>query len=383
MGEGGQPGGDLIKADDGNFYGVTSEGGDNSCDGSGRWCGVIFKVTPAGQYSTLRSFGASPSDGIRPAGRLAQGSDGALYGTTSGGGAYGYGTIFRYALDGTYSVIYSFGEQANSGKTPTTGLIAASDGNLYGLTSSGGDYHSDLIPIAGSNAGTMFKVTIDGHFTPVYSFGASPSMPALPEGLMQASDGNFYGVSQLGGTNACGTLGNTNNCGTIFKVTPNGALTLLHSFGGPNGPTVAKYAPVEGNDGYLYGVTLQGGANFDRGTAYKVGKTGGLTVLYNFRSTSMDGYGPWCLTLGSDGNFYGVTGSGGALGGDLSGTFFRLSSAGVETTLHSFGPVNVGPHNPIGCVVEGERGAFFGTVRYSDEKVFGGAGAIFKAVAFH
>jgi uncharacterized repeat protein (TIGR03803 family) len=381
IGEGGQPGFDLLRASDGNFYGVTPVGGANSCGQLTNWCGALFKITPAGVYTTLRSFGATPTDGTLPSGRLAQGSDGALYGTTATGGVYGNGTIFRYDLGGTYMVIHSFGEGATSGRVPTFGLIAASDGDLYGITSSGGEFHSDLIPAAGSNAGMMFKVTIGGQFTPLVSFGATPSMPVLPEGLMQASDGNFYGVSQLGGANSCGISGAPNSCGTIFRVTPQGTLTIIHSFGGVNGPTVAKYAPTEGSDGFLYGVTLQGGST-NGGVAYKIGKSGGFSVLSNFRASPTDGYGPWCLTRGSDGNFYGVTGSGGANGGDLSGTFFRLTPSASRTTLHSFGPVNGGAHHPLGCVVEGERGSFYGTVRYSDPRVFGGSGAVFRATVF-
>ncbi|HEX5183375.1 MAG TPA: choice-of-anchor tandem repeat GloVer-containing protein [Allosphingosinicella sp.] len=384
-GDPGQPDvpGAFIQASDGNFYGAA-QGGPNQCRQPNTFpCGSIFKVTPSGQVTLFHAFGTSPTDGFSPAG-LTQGSDGALYGTTDNGGTFGGGTVFRIALDGTYSTLYSFGASPTDGVVPGA-LIQANDGNLYGLTSSGGANHCDNIPQAGPNCGTVFRLTPGGVETVLYSFGASPSDGSEPTALIQAKDGNFYGTTLNGGANACGDPADTHSCGTVFKLTPAGVETILHSFGASLTDGVgAQGAFFQGSDGAFYGATASGGGACTPvgcGTVFRITATGDETVLYAFRNlSSSDGNGPWSLIQGKDGNFYGTTSSGGAFCDSLCGTVFRLTPSGDETVLYSFGPLNDKPAHP-GQLIQGRDDAFYGITAFSGGGITTtGFGTVYKLV---
>lgn len=390
--DGAQPNGPLFQANDGNFYGTTRAGGVNQCSVfKSLPCGVIFKLTPGGTETTLYSFGASATDGYSPQGPLVQGADGALYGTTSTGGDFGGGTVFRVTLGGVYSILYSFGASSIDGRVPTGGLIVGSDGNFYGTTSSGGANTCSQIPQAGTNCGTVFKLTPAGVETVLHSFGSLSADGITPTGsLLQASDGNFYGTTQSGGTNTCSNSGVANSCGTVFKLTPAGVETVLHSFGASQSDGIAPQGTlIQGTDGALYGTTASGGRGscgnfFGCGTVFRVALTGQLGIIYEFaRSSLTDGYGPSpYLIQATDGNFYGTTGSGGSFGGGLDGTIFRLSPSGVKTTLYSFGPDNQNPSHPETGVVQASDGAFYGVTFYNGQLGAVGArsgfGAVFK-----
>jgi uncharacterized repeat protein (TIGR03803 family) len=294
--------------------------------------------------TVLASFGANATDGKAPYSGLIQGSDGNLYGTTSAGGSSGQGTIFKVTPDGTLTVLYSFSSSADGGYAPYSALIQGSDGNLYGTTADGG----------ANGGGTVFKITLAGALTVVYSFSLSGTDGLAPlAGLIQASDGNFYGTTQEGGTN---------NAGTVFKVTPAGVETLLHSFGGTG--TGDGFAPqaalIQGTDGNFYGTTSDGGAhNF--GTVFKVTPAGVESVLYSFgASGNSDGNEPEAaLIQGSDGNFYGTTRVGGANG---AGTVFKITPAGVETVIYSFPAINgTNSADPESGLFQGSDGNFYGT----------------------
>jgi len=389
LGDGGQPNGPLVQASDGNFYGTTRAGGLTDCRSDHIPCGVIFKMTPDGTESVIHKFGSIENDGYTPSGSIIQGQDGALYGLTSNGGDYGGGgTVFKITLDGTYTVLHSFGGTPDDGVVPVGGLIQATDGNFYGVTGSGGANHCFQIPQDGGNCGTVFKVTPNGDTTILYSFGTSISDGVTPlASLVQASDGNFYGTTANGGANACTTSNATNNCGTLFKTTPNGETTILHSFGPTYHEPIAPLgALIQGTDGALYGTTASGGGGercywvFGCGTVFKFTLAGELSIVHAFAVTSReDGDGPsQYLIQASDGNFYGTTGSGGTNLGDLEGTAFKLTPAGVLTTLYSFGPLNDKASNPVGGLIEGTDGAFYGITAYSD--AFTGAGSVYKLV---
>ncbi len=270
---------------------------------------------------------------------------------------------------------------------PIGGVIQASDGNFYGTTASGGSNHCIQIPQGGGNCGTVFKVTPDGTETVLYSFGASDSDGVEPTGgLMQASDGNFYGTTQTGGATVCGPSALPHNCGTVFRVTPAGAETVMHSFAAFPGDGIAPSGGlIQASDGAFYGTTPSGGncnLNLGCGTVFRMTSAGQVTILYAFAtSNGLDGYGPSpCLIQASDGNFYGTTGSGGTSGGsDLDGTVFKLTPSGVKTTLYSFGPGNTNPSNPNGGVIEGRDGAFYGVTNYAGDPT-AGSGTIFKLV---
>lgn len=375
----GQPNGPLLQASDGNFYGTTRGGGTNTC--SIYACGAIFKITPTGSETVLHSFGASASDGHFPTSSLMQAADGTLYGTTARGGDYDSGTVFKITPDGTYSVLYSFGGTPADGTVPIGALIQGSDGNLYGTTSTGGTNFCPQPPVAANNCGTFFKLTPGGVETVLYSFGATATDGFEPgAALLQASDGNFYGTTSVGGTY---------NGGTVFKLTPSGTETVLYSFGAapvlgsaPQG--VAPQGPlIEDQSGNFLGTTVAGGklgCDTGCGTVFRITPDGSLSTLYSFAGASTgDGYGPApFLIQGNDGNFYGTTISGGAFGGDLVGTAFRLTPEGTETVLYSFGPLNQNPSDPGAGLIQANDGAFYGAAFYSyfDE----GAGTVFKLV---
>ncbi len=399
--DGGQPNGPLLLASDGNFYATTRAGGAHICRTTGLpiGCGAIVKITPDGVGSVLYSFGASTLDGHTPNGPLIQGQDGALYGVTGNGGAnIGGGTVFRITLDGDYSVLYSFGSTPTDGIVPTGRLAQASNGDLYGVTASGGANECWQIPQDGSNCGTVFRTTLTGETTIVYSFGSTPDDGVTPlGGLLLADDGNLYGTTVNGGANTCG---GPNSCGTVFRVTPAGVKATLHSFGSdyrigfvPGDGIAPQGALIQGSDGALYGTTPSGGGGscgfqYGCGTVFRITLDGELTILHAFAMVPDDGYGPGqYLIQATDGNFYGTTNTGGAMSplwegtGALSpqGTVFRMTPTGVKTTLHSFGPMNIEPTKPEGGVIQGSDGAFYGITFYS--KAFtNGQGTVFRLV---
>ena len=258
-------------------------------------CGTIFKITPSGTLTTVHSFDGT--DGSNPQAALVQGTSGDFYGTTFEGGANDFGTIFKITPSGTLTTLHSFNFYTD-GETPLAGLVQATNGDFYGTTSRGG----------ANGAGTVFKISPSGALTTLDSFdGTDGSYPQA--GLVQATNGDFYGTTGYGGV--C--------CGTIFKMTPSGTLTTLHSFDGTDGSFPAA-SLVQATDGHFYGTTYYGGANGD-GTVFKITPSGALTTLHSFDNT--DGGNPSAaLIQAANGKFYGTTSDGGANG---DGTVFSLS----------------------------------------------------------
>ena len=284
-------------------------------------------------YTDLHNFGDTSGDPLSPvySGLVAQGRDGNLYSTTPAGGT-GLGTVFKITPQGAVTVLYNF--DTTHGKAPFGGLTLAADGNLYGTASTGGT----------SNLGTVYQITPAGALTVLHNFvssdGYSPYSPPI-----QATDGNFYGTTVFGGSSAYGT---------VYKMTPTGALTVLHSFDLTNGS--GPYGPlVQGNDGNFYGTAFGGVGDAKYGMVFKVTGNGTFTILHKFTLT--DGANPYAgLILGKDGNFYGVTFSGGAVG---YGTVFKITPAGVVTVLHSFTPATDGG-TPYAGLVQASDGNFWG-----------------------
>jgi uncharacterized repeat protein (TIGR03803 family) len=383
--DGGQPNGPLLLASDGNFYGTTRAGGANRCSDLDNFCGVVFRMTPTGQVTVLHSFGDSAFDGKTPLGALTQGADGAIYGLTATGGTNNGGTAWRLTLDGGYQVLHSFKHEGDEGYTPVGGLVQASDGNFYGVTDSGGANRCDYIPTIGTNCGTIFRMSQSGTVTTLYSFGATSDDGSQPTGpLLIARDGNFYGTTTNGG--ACVLAGTADFCGTIFRISRSGSYRVMHRFGTSlAGDGIAPQGPlIQATDGQFYGTTASGGegrcgSNFGCGTIYRMNSSGAVTLLHAFAvSDRTDGYGPGPFLLqGKDGNLYGVTGSGGTYAGDLLGTIFRITLTGTKTTLHSFGPYDATPHNPVGGLVQANDGIFYGLTAYNAPG--NGAGTIFRA----
>jgi uncharacterized repeat protein (TIGR03803 family) len=300
----------LVQGTDGNLYGTTQFGGTNSsCDVRG--CGTVFKISPSGTLTVLYSFCEQSDcvDGDEPYAGLIQATDGNFYGATDQGGAYGYGTLFKIAPSGAFTTLHSF--DFGDGAYPSATLTQATDGNLYGTTGGGGSGSCN------SGCGTIFKSTLSGILTTLYSFC---SQSACADGsdafasLEQATDGNFYGTTFAGGANGDGT---------VFRITPGGVLTTLHSFDGTDG-SESESTLVQGTDGNLYGTTEFDGANSSGGTVFEITLGGVLTTVYSFCSQSncTDGSVPTTIVQDTNGKFYGTTVYGGANG---DGTVFRLS----------------------------------------------------------
>lgn len=321
--------GRLLLANDGNFYGMTFMGGSNND-------GTVFKFTPAGVETVLWSFGTG-NDGTNPYGSLIQGSDGNLYGMTNNGGLYGRGTVFRITPAGVESVLWSFGN-AGDGMNPYGTLLQGSDGNFYGVA-----YQSN----AANDAGAVFKITPAGVETVLWTFGNGTDGQYPYGTLIQGSDGNFYGMTALGGVN---------DLGTIFRITPAGVETVLWSFGGNGDGTHPQQSLTLGTDGNFYGMTISGGA-YDWGVVFKFTPSGVETVLHSFGNAGDGGQPLGSLMQGADGNFYGTT----ELGGVGSGTIFKIAPDGAETVLWSFASTATdATAYPEGDLILGPDGGLYG-----------------------
>ena len=335
----------LIQGTDGNLYGTTALGD------------TIFKMTPAGVLTTLYTL--NNADGLYPTAGLVQASDGNFYGTTEEAGASVYGTIFKITPEGTLTTLYNFCAKKNcrDGAQPDAALIQGSDRNLYGTTQGGG----------ATGFGTVFKITLSGTLTTLYSFCAQTNCADNSEPtaqLVQATDGNFYGTTYEGGTTSqlC-----SSGCGTVFKLTPTGVLTTLHSFDGTDGYNIVA-GIIQGTDGSLYGTTQLGGA-YSGGTIFKITKGGVFATLHSFNNS--DGSNVYAgLTQATDGNIYGATYYGGT---NNEGTIFRITPAGALTTLYNFcAQTNCTDGEwPSGGLMQATNGKLYGTTVYGGVDNYG------------
>jgi uncharacterized repeat protein (TIGR03803 family) len=327
------PLGGVILDPAGNLYGTTVYGG------TGTNCGLVhpgtvFELSPAptGLWTAkvLHNFGsaANCADGGNPFGSLSFDAAGNLYGTTTGGGTYGYGTVFELspARDGSWNqkVLHSF--DGEDGQGPESNLVFDSTGNLYGTTWGGG----------AGNYGTVFELMPGegGNWTEKvlhnFYYGSNGYQPLA--GVIFDAEGNLYSTTQLGGNASC-----FDGCGTVFELTPqaNGSWTktTLYKFvnGGNDG-----YTPQGGvifdSAGNLYGTTEDGGTStrcpLGCGTAFELTRASSGSwfekVLYDFGGYKDDGQNPEAgLTLDSAGTLYGTTWGGGAI--YLGGTVFELT----------------------------------------------------------
>jgi len=274
----------LTLGTDGNFYGATYNGGAFGF-------GTVFQITPGGVVTVIHSF--KLIEGAGPYAPPIEGTDGNFYGTTTIG-ASGDGAVYRLTPGGGFTTLYQF--DVTHGSTPVAPLIQAKDGNFYGTTKIGGTF----------GFGAAFKITPAGALTVLYNFdsthGTEPYSP-----LVQGSDGNFYGTARAGGAK--------NNGGVIFKLTAAKKLTVLYSFDATGATTdgTRPYAGlIQGSDGNFYGVASAGGTN-GAGTLYKITKAGSYSTLYNFVSAT--GSLPFAtLRQHTNGKLYGEATSGGAAG---------------------------------------------------------------------
>jgi uncharacterized repeat protein (TIGR03803 family) len=334
----------LIQGTDGNFYGTTSLGGANNA-------GTVFKVTAGGKLTTLYSFCSQTNctDGENPAAGLVQATSGDFYGTTNLGGANNAGTVFKITAGGKLTTLYSFCSQTNctDGDRPIAGLVQATNGDFYGTTNQGGN---------GNGNGTVFKITAGGKLTTLYTFCSQTNCTdgAFPfDALVQATDGNFYGTTQNG----------ANGNGTVFKITPAGKLTTLVAVSGwPIGTL------VQATDGNFYGTTAFGG------TIFEVTPGGKLTTL-----VTVGGYPYAGLVQATDGSFYGTTYVGGANG---KGTVFKMTPSRALTALYTFcSQTNCtdGAY-PLAGLMQATDGNFYGTTIAggTSNACTGGCGTIYS-----
>jgi uncharacterized repeat protein (TIGR03803 family) len=338
-----QPEAAPLQASDGNLYGTTGGGGSMGQ-------GTVYKLTTSGVLTILHSF--QWTDGSAPITRLIEGSDGALYGTTLIGGAAspkGLGVVFKITLDGTFTVLHALATDGSESCDPSA-LIQASDGNFYGTTAA-----QDCMSKAGTDKGTVFKMTPDGVFTTLHHFDGSDGADPVT-GLVEAADGYLYGqaggklfrvslsgtFTELaktgGGSLIVGPKGTFYGLGGgVIQITPTTVyvleglkvvaettypVTTLHSF-----PIVYETGSlILASDGALYGTTHYNGPG-GYGTLYRVDPGGGgYSLLFTFDSS--DGVDAWAMAQGSDGTFYGA-----ALGTG-PGTIFTMNIACVPP-LHT------------------------------------------------
>lgn len=402
----------LLQHTDGDFYGMTFGGGSSSL-------GTLFKMTSAGVHTVLVNFSGTggASLGSSPKGTLTQGADGLLWGTTTTGGT-GPGTVFKCTTAGVFTTLVTFNGSsgASLGNSPNGGLVLHPNGDFYGTTSGGGIY----------NLGTVFKVSADGTLTTLLSLGSAPTVGTLRQagdgrlygttlggggaagagmvfampprgapqvlatltpnsgttawnsrgGFVQGSDGAMYATAGAGGLGASTT-------GAVFKVTTAGAFSTIVGFSGTSGNFLGsnpQAALIVGHDGMLWGTTSTGGSGGGNGTVFKTTTEGALTTLVNF--TGAAGANPGAsvnspLVLASDGNYYGATNTGGTNG---LGTVFKLTPAGVHTVLAHLALPN--GSNPTGPLAEGADGHLYGVTTNGGTLNFGTVFRVTKAGAF-
>jgi uncharacterized repeat protein (TIGR03803 family) len=325
--DGGYPKGTLLLAKDGNFYGTVTSGTVNNGGG-------IFKISPSGTYTIVRSLSIN-TDGGRPNGKLIQATDGNFYGVNYAGGTYGYGTIFKLTTAGVYTVLRAFNYKPDGGNSYGS-VMQARDGNLYGMTYWGGN----------NNSGTIFKITTAGVYT-VLRHLASATDGAYPRGdLIQATDGHLYGLISSGGLNYNGTA---------FRITTAGAFTVLKALsasvegGNPSGSL------IQGTDGFLYGLAANMSGGFT-GSVFRMTTSGSTLVMKKFTLATDGGYPAGSLFQNTDGALYGMTTQGGQ---NFTGTIFKITTASVFTVLSHFNGAHHG-YAPQEQLVAGRDSALYG-----------------------
>ncbi|HXY07652.1 MAG TPA: choice-of-anchor tandem repeat GloVer-containing protein [Terriglobales bacterium] len=336
----------LVMDRDGNLYGTTAFGGSSFIDNvidSGN--GTVFKVDTQGNETVLHRFMNVP-DGVEPSAGLIMDRDGNLYGTTTGGGASGGGTVFEVDRSGNETVLHSFA--GPDGADPFGSLLMDRDGNLYGTTAGGGS----------STWGTVFKLDTSGKETVLHNFTNTPDGAAPRAGLVRGKEGNLYGTTIVGGSSGYGT---------VFTVDRFGDETVLHSFSGVDGAVPFADLIID-RHGNLYGTTTFGGSMFVAnvfngfGTVFKVDTRGrdrketapqwlpiGREMVVHSFSGAEGGSPEAGLITDREGNLYGTT----AFFGTFDfGTVFKLDCKhhpgedngeaaelgfGIGCPAHSFG----------------------------------------------
>lgn len=388
------PTGGLVLGNNGHFYGITQYGGANDQ-------GTVFKITPAGELTTLHSFNPSFSSGSQPHGSLVLHSNGYFYGIWSSGGRSGGGAIFRISHSGFLTTMAQFGSfnPDFDGTRPGLGLTEGIDGHLYGVTATSDNsngavfrmttagqltlVHEFNLPSNGrqpystltaakngdlygtasggiSDHGIIFKVDKEGVFTKMVEFtGGSGPCPGSRPCLLLAlgSDGSIYGTTRDGGTYLPGT-------GTLFSVSPEGQLTTL-AIWGEQGSLPGSGVHPSGRvfvdeDGTIHGATSRGG-NFNYGSLYRIEPSGSYytSALFNGHTGTLQGSRPLSsISRGSNGLICGVTYYGGNF--DMGTVYMGDSLSNLETVVRFNGAGMYRGSSPVGPMVPGLDGYFYG-----------------------
>ncbi len=350
--DGQNPTGALTPAGDGGYYGATAMGGFPGF-------GTIYELNADGTVTLLHSF--SSDEGQSPNGWLVSDAQGDLYGTAQSGGSgsdfvcpAGCGTIFKLVPDGHLAVLYQFDNQ--SGYAPLGGLLRDAEGNLFGTTN--------------LDQGTAFMLTPSGQYTILHYFQGRGGY--APEGgLIQDSVGNIYGTTRRSVSGSGG--------GVVYQLTQSGEYTVLHDFYGGHKGITPSGGVVGDADGNLYGVTTGGGNASCQpdgcGTVFKLAPDGTLTMLYRFKNPA-DGFSPQSLVVDeAAGVLYGTTAYGGPVSARCPsgcGTVFMIVSKGDKRTLHTFHGIDGDFPNSL---IKGQGSELIGTTSKGGSR---GAGVIFR-----
>jgi len=390
--DGGQPQGGVVLDSTGNLYGTVTGGGPNP--------GAVFEVSAAGYMTVLHTF-TGGADGCHPFAGVILDSAGNLYGTTTYGGAANGGVLFEVDTAGQETVLYSFPGAAD-GSYPDAGVIRDSAGNFYGTTSAGG----------AAGFGVVYKLDTAGHETVLHTFTGGADGGAPNAGLIRDSTGNLYGTAYQGGTAGCGVVykldtagnetvlytftcgadggypvagvirdsagnlygttsggGTANWNGVLYRLDTTGKERVLFRFTGGAGGSSPQSGVVRDSAGNFYGTAGGGAAN--AGVVYKV-LAGQETVLYTFTGGA-DGNRPLGGVIrDSAGNLYGTTFFGGAFG---NGVVYEVDTSGHETVLYSFGAGGNDGGNPMAGVIRDSAGNLYGTNSNGGQ---GGRGAVYE-----
>jgi uncharacterized repeat protein (TIGR03803 family) len=313
--------------------------------------GSMPAAAGAHEFKSLYSFKAG-SDGAAPYSPLLLGADGNFYGTTNAGGKAGAGTVFKMTPDGKETVLYAFADTPDGAGPGGSGVVADTHGNLYGTTTQGGTF----------DGGTIYRISPAGGETILHSFtggsdGSFPNATLITDGL-----GNFYGTANTGGAR---------NEGVVFRYSANGVFKLLHSFTGGHDGAAPEGMLLRDATGNLFGTTFGGGSK-SKGTVYKIAANGHPSILHAFTGSS-DGANPYAGVIeDSAGNLYGTASLG---GGEGFGTVYRLAPGGSLTVLHTFKGGTDGQY-PYGGLVADASGNLYGTTKNGG--VLHGAGTLFQ-----
>ena len=345
--DGYQPYAALTPGKNGILYGTADLGGLHGY-------GTVFQLSKKNVESSLLNFNTGGSGEYPYFAGLVTDKAGNLYGTTSFGGSHNFGTVFVLTPSGAETVLYNFGDQVNDGIYPFGGVILDKSGNLYGTTTVGGVH----------NKGTIFKISSSGVETILYNFAGGADGCNPQAGVVLGKKSALYGT-----TPACGGSNN----GTVFSVSQAGVETTLHTFNLDGTDGIQPFSGlVLDKAGNFYGTTYQGGAN-DAGTVYKITPKGVETILHSFSFTGTEGYYPQSsVTFDKLGNLYGTT----TYGNGNLGTVYEITATGTESVLHRFNKDGTDGYHPYGGIIL-FKSALYGTTLYGGAN---DAGTVFKVV---